>query len=245
MSSRVATKRLTSEYKSLQQQPAPFVETHPSDEDILEWPYIITGPPDTPFEGGKYVGTLKFPPNYPFAPPRIKMLTPSGRFEPGTRLCLTMSDYHPETWNPAWNVSSILTGLLSFMCSNEVATGALISSPATRQSLAKKSIAWNLKNGYFLKHFPELAAETKVKLEEAKAEAGDAESQSSNAQAAGSKNITEKGGLEDKDKLSDRRQEARRAQSHGSPLNSSLTLVSGVVATAIVAFGVAYVCGLC
>ena len=26
------------------------------------------------------------------------MLTPSGRFETGTRLCLSMSDFHPETW---------------------------------------------------------------------------------------------------------------------------------------------------
>lgn len=31
------------------------------------------------------------------------------------RLCLSISDYHPDTWNPAWTVSTILTGLLSFM----------------------------------------------------------------------------------------------------------------------------------
>jgi ubiquitin-conjugating enzyme E2 J2 len=26
-----------------------------------------------------------------------------------------MSDFHPESWNPLWSVSSILSGLLSFM----------------------------------------------------------------------------------------------------------------------------------
>ena len=26
-----------------------------------------------------------------------------------------MSDFHPETWVPAWSVSSILNGVLSFM----------------------------------------------------------------------------------------------------------------------------------
>lgn len=43
------------------------------------------------------------------------MITPTGRFKTNTRLCLSISDFHPDTWNPAWSVSTILTGLLSFM----------------------------------------------------------------------------------------------------------------------------------
>jgi ubiquitin-conjugating enzyme E2 J2 len=43
------------------------------------------------------------------------MTTPSGRFQPDTRLCLTMSDFHPSLWNPSWSVATILNGLLSFM----------------------------------------------------------------------------------------------------------------------------------
>ena len=39
----------------------------------------------------------------------------SGRFATNTRLCLSMSDFHPETWVPAWSVASILNGVLSFM----------------------------------------------------------------------------------------------------------------------------------
>jgi hypothetical protein len=34
--------------------------------------------------------------NYPLAPPGIMILTPNGRFATGRRLCLSMSDYHPE-----------------------------------------------------------------------------------------------------------------------------------------------------
>lgn len=30
-------------------------------------------------------------------------------------LAYTDSDFHPETWNPMWSVSTILTGLVSFM----------------------------------------------------------------------------------------------------------------------------------
>jgi hypothetical protein len=32
-----------------------------------------------------------------------------------TRLCFYINDYHPNTWNPAWSISAILVGLLSFM----------------------------------------------------------------------------------------------------------------------------------
>lgn len=27
-----------------------------------------------------------------------------------TRLCLSISDFHPDTWNPAWTVGTIVTG---------------------------------------------------------------------------------------------------------------------------------------
>lgn len=43
------------------------------------------------------------------------MITPSGRFQVDTRLCLSISDFHPDTWNPSWTVSTILMGLVSFM----------------------------------------------------------------------------------------------------------------------------------
>ena len=39
------------------------------------------------YGGGAYYGTLLFPPEYPFKPPQVKMMTPSGRFAVNTRLC--------------------------------------------------------------------------------------------------------------------------------------------------------------
>lgn len=161
MASRMAIKRLTLEYKSLSENNAPYIEARPSEDNILQWYYVITGPPDTPFEGGQYLGSLNFPSDYPYRPPAIRMLTPSGRFEPGARLCLTMSDFHPETWNPAWNVSTILTGLLSFMCSHEVASGALSTPPQKVKEYTKRSVKWNLNNDIFTTHFPEIVSQIK------------------------------------------------------------------------------------
>lgn len=72
---------------------------------------MIKGTEGTPYEGGYYHGKLKFPTEYPLRPPAVLMLTPSGRFKTNRRLCLSMSDFHPESWNPMWSVSTILTGL--------------------------------------------------------------------------------------------------------------------------------------
>lgn len=44
------------------------------------------------------------------------------------RLCLSITDFHPDTWNPAWSVSTILTGLLSFMVEKGPTLGSIETS---------------------------------------------------------------------------------------------------------------------
>ena len=88
-----------------------------------------------------------FPSNYPFAPPAIRMHTPSGRFQPSTRLCLSISDFHPKSFNPAWEVSTILIGLMSFMTSDEMTTGSVSANESERRLLARKSRWWNSTGG--------------------------------------------------------------------------------------------------
>lgn len=173
MASRQATKRLNKEYKSIQANPPPYIIAHPSEDNILEWHYVLTGPQDTPYEGGQYHGLLRFPPQYPFQPPSILMITPSGRFKPNTRICLSMSDYHPDTWNPAWSVLTILTGMLSFFTGEESTTGSINTSVNHRKVLAQKSKKFNVDNDRFCREFPDLVkqyheeiAAEKVKLEQ-------------------------------------------------------------------------------
>ncbi|KAH7380779.1 ubiquitin-conjugating enzyme/RWD-like protein [Pyrenochaeta sp. MPI-SDFR-AT-0127] len=147
MATQAATKRLTREYAAISKSPPPYIIAHPSEKNILEWHYILTGPPDTPYDGGQYWGTLMFPPDYPFAPPAIRMHTPSGRFQPSTRLCLSISDFHPKSFNPAWEVSTILTGLLSFMTSEEMTTGSVRASEQERKLFAQRTRWWNSTGG--------------------------------------------------------------------------------------------------
>ncbi|KAH3686569.1 hypothetical protein WICPIJ_002450 [Wickerhamomyces pijperi] len=160
MATKAAHKRLTKEYKAMVETPTPYIEAHPSERNILEWHYLLEGPPNTVYEGGQYHGVLIFPNDYPFKPPSIKMITPNGRFATNTRLCLSMSDYHPDTWNPGWSVSTILNGLLSFMTGEEPTTGSIVTSAATKKAYAKASLAWNAKDNFrFIAEFQEKSVE--------------------------------------------------------------------------------------
>jgi len=131
----------------------------PNEKNILEWYYVISGPTGTPYEGGLYLGKIKFPPEYPFKPPSILMITPNGRFETNKRLCLSMSDYHPETWDPLWSVGSILNGLLSFMLENTPTLGSLKTSESEKRRLATISLEFNQTIPIFRKMFAQYCKE--------------------------------------------------------------------------------------
>lgn len=64
-------------------------------------------------------------------------------YSPNTRLCLSMSDFHPESWNPSWSLSTILTGVMSFMVEDTPTTGAVETTTEEKLSLALSSLAWN------------------------------------------------------------------------------------------------------
>jgi ubiquitin-conjugating enzyme E2 J2 len=75
------------------------------------------------------------------------MHTPSGRFRCSERLCLSISDFHPKSFNPAWEVSTILLGVLSFMTSEEMTTGSLSATSQERRALAAQTKWWNSTGG--------------------------------------------------------------------------------------------------
>ncbi|XP_023238367.1 ubiquitin-conjugating enzyme E2 J2-like isoform X2 [Centruroides sculpturatus] len=127
--------------------------------------FVVRGPEGTPYEGGFYHGKLVFPSEFPFKPPSIYMITPNGRFKCNTRLCLSISDFHPDTWNPAWSVSTILTGLLSFMVEKNPTLGSIETSDFEKRQLALQSLDFNLKDPTFCEMFPEVVEEIKTSAE--------------------------------------------------------------------------------
>ena len=91
-------------------------------------------------QGGIYQGRILMPAEYPFKPPAFVMLTPSGRFETGTKICLSISSHHPESWQPSWSVRSALVALIAFMQTpGSGALGSLDHPAHLRQQMAAES----------------------------------------------------------------------------------------------------------
>jgi len=136
-------RRLLSELKKLQKDPPSHFHAEPLEENIFEWHFTILGPEDSDFEGGIYHGKLKLPPEYPMKPPKIILLTPQGRWKINSKICLSISDFHPETWQPSWGIRTALTALRAFMPTpGKGAIGSLDASSGARKLLAQRSEAW-------------------------------------------------------------------------------------------------------
>jgi len=160
MATPLCHRRLTREYQALLKSPikSPSILAVPNESNILEWHYVIEGGRETPYADGFYHGKLIFPKEYPLKPPSVIMLTPSGRFKPNRRLCLSMSDFHPESWNPMWSVSTILTGLYSFMLETAPTLGSIESTLSAKRKFARQSMDFNIKDSEFCKNFPQLVS---------------------------------------------------------------------------------------
>ncbi|WOH13065.1 hypothetical protein DCAR_0832574 [Daucus carota subsp. sativus] len=135
-----AVKRILQEVKEMQSNPSDDFMSLPLEENIFEWQFAIRGPSETEFEGGIYHGRIQLPSEYPFKPPSFMLLTPNGRFETQTKICLSISNHHPEHWQPSWSVRTALVALIAFMPTNpNGALGSLDYKKEERRVLAVKS----------------------------------------------------------------------------------------------------------
>ena len=89
MSKSPSLRRIKADIRELSIDPSDQYYAAPLETDMFEWHFTIRGPADTEFAGGVYHGRILLPPEYPFKPPNIVFLTPSGRFETNTKVCLS------------------------------------------------------------------------------------------------------------------------------------------------------------
>ncbi|KAG5468173.1 hypothetical protein LSCM1_02149 [Leishmania martiniquensis] len=114
-------------------------------QNMLRCYFVVDGPAGTPYEGGRYVGLIEIPSDYPFKPPSVQMCTPSGRLKTGMQICLSNSSYHPENWSPMWGLRTILLALVSFFVSEEPTTGSMNATVEERRKYAANSRRYNVK----------------------------------------------------------------------------------------------------
>ena len=109
-----ARRRLMRDFKSLQQDPPAGVSAAPTENNIMIWNAVIFGPPDTPFEDGRFKLTLEFTEEYPMKPPTVKFV--SEMFHPNVYanggICL---DILQNQWSPSYDVAAILTSIQSLL----------------------------------------------------------------------------------------------------------------------------------
>jgi peroxin-4 len=86
------------------------------ESDIFVWRAKIAGPKDSPYEGGNFELSLKCPPAYPLAPPKVLFVTPV--FHPNVlyktgEICLDI--LKPDAWTPAWTLQSVCRAVAALL----------------------------------------------------------------------------------------------------------------------------------
>ncbi|XP_070546145.1 ubiquitin-conjugating enzyme E2 Z-like [Ptychodera flava] len=108
---------------SIYNEPPLGMRVVPDKDDITKVHALITGPFDTPYEGGFSHFLIRFPPDYPIRPPRVKLITTGDgkvRFNPNLyrngKVCLSiLGTWSGPAWSPAQSLSSVLISIQSLM----------------------------------------------------------------------------------------------------------------------------------
>jgi len=142
---RLTEKRLRGEMRDLHKNKLEFAQAVQDEKDPFIFYFLLKAPSDTVYAGGYYIGKILLPQDYPQNPGDFEMLTPSGRFNIGKKICLTNSGYHRESWNVMWSVRNIIIGFLSiFVADDTTGLNHIVDTPENRKKMAFESISYNL-----------------------------------------------------------------------------------------------------
>ncbi|KAM4535119.1 ubiquitin-conjugating enzyme E2 Z isoform 2-T2 [Fundulus diaphanus] len=118
--------RIKRDIMSIYKEPPPGMFVVPDPQDMTKIHALITGPFDTPYEGGFFLFLFRCPPDYPIHPPRVKLITTGQntvRFNPNFyrngKVCLSiLGTWTGPAWSPAQSISSVLISIQSLMTEN-------------------------------------------------------------------------------------------------------------------------------
>ena len=110
-----SAKRIETEFAGLQREPVDGFEVCQTDNHY-KWVVHMTGPTDTPYEGGKFTIEISFPADYPFAPPKCRYITQIynpmiGRYTGS----ISLPTLRYRGWSPELRMSDVLSQLRSML----------------------------------------------------------------------------------------------------------------------------------
>eukprot|EP00043_Microstomoeca_roanoka_P001036 m.30592 g.30592 ORF g.30592 m.30592 type:complete len:148 (-) comp10620_c0_seq2:227-670(-) len=110
----MALLRLHKEERLLQQEGCETCSASPVDNDYFHWSGVILGPVGSPYEGGVFFVDIRFPPDYPFKPPKVSFNTKV--YHPNIsqegQICL---DILKTGYSPALTIGKILLSIQSLL----------------------------------------------------------------------------------------------------------------------------------
>lgn len=144
---KLTIKRLNNELKKLANEPLEYIDTYVDPDNLFTFYFLVRGPHDSDYSGGYYIGKIMVSPGYPKTPVDFMMLTPNGRFEANSKICLTNSGYHADQWTPMWDMTAMLHAFLSIMLADDTSGISHIRrTPEERKLLAQQSFNYNIAN---------------------------------------------------------------------------------------------------
>jgi len=111
-------KRIQKEYKDMKRELASGSPSgctaEPVGQDLFLWKGTIKGPGESPYEGGMFDLTIRFPVDYPFKPPKVAFTTKiyHPNIAPNGGICL---DILKQQWSPALTISKVLLSICSLL----------------------------------------------------------------------------------------------------------------------------------
>eukprot|EP01100_Stratorugosa_tubuloviscum_P008701 TRINITY_DN361_c0_g3_i1.p1 TRINITY_DN361_c0_g3~~TRINITY_DN361_c0_g3_i1.p1 ORF type:complete len:149 (-),score=62.10 TRINITY_DN361_c0_g3_i1:233-679(-) len=102
------SRRLQTEVRQFQSTPVSWCSINLRNDNMFHIIATITGPENSPYEGGRFDIELEIPTEYPFKPPKIKFLTktyhPNIILKDGTVCTREITD----NWSPQMKIQDVL-----------------------------------------------------------------------------------------------------------------------------------------
>ena len=111
----MALKRISKELADIKRDPPATCNAGLIDDsDMFSWRGFILGPEFSPYQGGCFFLSIKFPLDYPFKPPRVDFTTKI--YHPNINSHGSISiDILQHHWSPALTISRVLLSISSLL----------------------------------------------------------------------------------------------------------------------------------
>lgn len=107
-------KRIIKETQRLMADPVPGISAIPDEQNARYFHVIVTGPQESPFEGGVFRLELFLPEEYPMSAPKVRFVTKI--YHPNIdklgRICL---DILKDKWSPALQIRTVLLSIQALL----------------------------------------------------------------------------------------------------------------------------------